>query len=200
MARGTLVALVGIDGSGKSHQAAAAAARLRAAGHRARAFENPGGRPVVDGVARALGRADGAALVGQRARTAIEIAIRTLAIVRAVLWSRVSGGTAVLDRYAVCQLATMRARGEQPRAVTRLARLAPTPSVTVWLQVPVSTAQRRIESRGSATESQEWLTAFAEAYGELQEAWGLIAVDGDASSAVVARRIAAAMRPLELAR
>lgn len=192
MARGRLIALVGIDGSGKSHQAAIAAARIRASGHRARAFENPGGRPVIDGIARMLGREDGAALVGKRARTASETVIRAAAIARAVLWARATGGTAVLDRYAVCQLATMRARGEQPRAVHRLARLAPAPSVTVWLQVPVSTAQQRIETRGTAAESSEWLTAFATAYEYLRADWQLIPIDGDAPPAVVATRVAQA--------
>jgi dTMP kinase len=162
---GRIIALVGIDGSGKSTQAATLAAALRNRGERARAFENPGGRPVLDGVAHRLGRADGGALIGRRGRVAMEITVRTVAIARAVAWARLTGGTAVMDRYAVCQLATMHARGDEgARLVSTLARLAPAPDALVYLKVDPTEAQRRVSARGRDEESLAWLSAFAAAY------------------------------------
>jgi dTMP kinase len=55
------IALVGVDGSGKSTQARALARRLTAAGVPARYFENAGGRPLWNRLARAVGRAHGGA-------------------------------------------------------------------------------------------------------------------------------------------
>ncbi|MGW5015446.1 hypothetical protein ACWEOR_25665 [Micromonospora chalcea] len=64
MARPVMIALLGVDGSGRTNQAKALAERLRRRGVRARYFENAGGRPLWNRLARALGRADGLALFG----------------------------------------------------------------------------------------------------------------------------------------
>ena len=60
-----MIALVGVDGSGKSTQARALARRLTAAGVPASYFENAGGRPLWNRLARAVGRRDGPALFGR---------------------------------------------------------------------------------------------------------------------------------------
>ncbi|MGB2566859.1 hypothetical protein ACPFP2_00170 [Micromonospora citrea] len=56
MARSVIVALLGVDGSGKSTRAKALAGRLTAAGVPAKYLENAGGRPVWNALARRLGR------------------------------------------------------------------------------------------------------------------------------------------------
>ncbi|RQX33502.1 hypothetical protein DLJ57_19530 [Micromonospora chalcea] len=55
MARPVMIALLGVDGSGRTNQAKALAERLRRRGVRARYFENAGGRPLWNRLARALG-------------------------------------------------------------------------------------------------------------------------------------------------
>ncbi|MFT4036225.1 MAG: AAA family ATPase [Patulibacter sp.] len=196
MARGQIVVLVGIDGSGKSTQAALLADALRAAGLRARAFENPGGRPILDAVARRLGRADGAALVGQRGRVAIELAVRSAAIARSACWAPLTGGTAVMDRYTFCQQATMRARGDRgQRCAARWARCAPRPDLVFWLRVEPAVAQQRVAARGRDRESHAWLEAFDGAYASLLPSSAQIV---DASGAVheVHRALLALVTPL----
>lgn len=169
MARGTLIALVGIDGSGKSTQAARLAQALRARGHRARAFENGGGRPIIDGLAHRLGRADGAALIGRHGRVGTELWLRSLGITRCIAWARATGGIAVMDRYAHCQLATMHARGDQLTAplARRLAAAAPRPDLLLWCAVDPAIAQQRVLARGRDEETIDWLTAFDGAYRQL---------------------------------
>src|SRR5262245_29385128 len=110
--RPRMIALVGVDGSGKTTAARRLAQELNAAGARARYFENGGGRPLIDPLARRLGRPDGRQLLGWRGYLAVEASIRWAALARAVALSTLTRRVAVLDRYAYCQYALIRARGD----------------------------------------------------------------------------------------
>ncbi|CAO5185964.1 Thymidylate kinase [Frankia sp. AiPs1] len=112
--RGPVIALVGVDGVGKSSQARTLAAALRAAGRPARSFENGGGRPLLDPLARRFGRRDGPDLLGRRAHLAVEATLRATAISIALAVCRLRGEIAVMDRYTYCQYATMRLRATLP--------------------------------------------------------------------------------------
>ncbi len=189
MARGTIIALIGIDGAGKSTQARLLTNALRAEGRRARAFENPGGRPVIDGLARRLGRADGGALLGRRGRVTVELVVRTAAMARAVAWARATGGVAVMDRYAICQLSTMRLRRDRWQSAARMwSRAFPDPEVLVWLRLAPAVAERRVALRGIDAESRQWLDAFDAAYAALVPAQART-VDAAGSTDAVARAI-----------
>ncbi|MCK9877298.1 thymidylate kinase [Frankia sp. Ag45/Mut15] len=174
-----IIALVGVDGAGKTTQARRLAAALSAAGRPARYHENGGGRPLLDPLARRLGRRDGPDLLGARGHLAVEATIRATAITIGLGLSWLRGEVAVMDRYSYCQYATMRLR-ERPAAVGAAARgerwvraayrHLPTPDLVVWLTVPVTVAQRRVELRGRDREDLDRLTAFAAAYAGLPEA------------------------------
>lgn len=56
MPRPVLIALIGVDGSGKTTQAKELAGWLRDSGRRARYFENAGGRPIWTAIARPRSR------------------------------------------------------------------------------------------------------------------------------------------------
>lgn len=86
-----IIALVGIDGSGKTTHSRWLARELTTSGTPAFYFENAGGRPPLNWLARRLGRADAPALFGARGFLVIESSVRFLSILRAVLWSRATG-------------------------------------------------------------------------------------------------------------
>ncbi|WP_163553331.1 dTMP kinase [Candidatus Frankia alpina] len=169
--RPAIIALLGVDGVGKTTQARLLARTLSAAGQPASYFENGGGRPIVDALARLLGRRDGPDLLGSRVHVAVEATFRGLAITRALALSRLTGRIAVMDRYTYCQYAVMRLRGDgDGRRVRAAYRRFPTPDLVVLFTVPAALAQQRVERRGRDHEELDRLIAFAEAYAGLPEA------------------------------
>jgi thymidylate kinase len=198
----SIIALVGIDGSGKTTQARLLADALTVAGVPATYCQNAGGRRWFGRVARRLGRADAQRLLGRRGMLLAESVLRWLAIARALLRSRLSGRVAVMDRYAVCQYASIRAHGGRGSG-ERLARLAyrvfPPPDVTFLLAIRPGEAYRRIEARGTDHESIDYLAAAAAAYRALPEWPCFVVIDAGRPPADVARQIVAHLgtgRPL----
>nr|WP_256788158.1 AAA family ATPase [Frankia sp. AvcI1] len=171
-----MIALLGVDGVGKTTQARRLARTLTAAGQPASYFENGGGRPLLDPLARRLGRRDGPDLLGRRVHVAVEATYRGLAITRALALSRLTGRIAVMDRYTYCQYAVMGLRGDGTgdddgaRRVRAAYRRFPLPDLVVLFTAPATLAQQRVERRGRDHEDLDRLTAFAEAYRDLPEA------------------------------
>jgi dTMP kinase len=192
------VALVGIDGSGKTTQARLLAAALAEAGWPAAYRRNAGGRHWFGRVATAVGRRDAEDLLGRRLMLVVESLLRWLAILRTLLRRAFTGEIAIMDRYAVCQYASLRVRGASP-AAERRARLAyrlfPRPDVTVLLAVEPEVAYERIEARGYDHEELSYLRAAAAAYRALPEHRNFVVVDANGSTAEVAARIRDALFP-----
>lgn len=194
------VALVGVDGSGKTTQARLLAAALAGAGHPAVYRQNAGGRAWFGRLAARWGRGDAEGLFGRRGMLLIESLLRWLAIARTLLRRAVRHEIAVMDRYAACQFASLRARGAGP-AAERRARLAyrlfPRPDVTFLLAVDPAVARERIDRRGTDRESIEYLTAADRAYRSLPEAAGFVVIDANGSPeqvhAAIRAGLAAAM-------
>ncbi|NJP33066.1 dTMP kinase [Micromonospora thermarum] len=190
-ARLRAVALIGIDGSGKTTQAHRLAEALTAAGHPATYHRNAGGRRFLGRVAQRLGRADAQRLLGRTGLLAAESVLRWLAIAAALLGHLLTGRIAVMDRYSVCQYASIRAHGG--RHWERLARLGyrmfPRPQVTFLLSVDPAEAYRRIERRGTDHESMAYLTAADHAYRTLPEYPTFVLVDAGRPADEVARQI-----------
>ncbi|MCM3925624.1 AAA family ATPase [Frankia sp. AiPs1] len=173
--RPPVIALLGVDGVGKTTQARRLARTLTAAGQPASYFENGGGRPLLDALARRLGRRDGPDLLGPRVHVTVEATFRGLAITRALALSRLTGRIAVMDRYTYCQYAVMRLRGDGgsgsgARRVRAAYRRFPVPDLVVLFTAPATLAQARVERRGRDHEDLDRLAAFAEAYRSLPEA------------------------------
>ena len=192
-----IYALVGIDGSGKTTQAHDLAAWLTGLGVPARYFQNAGGRRWFGRLARRLGlRPDAQALLGRSGMLAVEAVLRWLAIGQALVRARLTGRVAVMDRYAVCQYASIRAHagtrlGER---VARIAyRLFPTPDVTFLLAGTPQEAYRRIDLRGADHERLEFLVAAADAYDQLPEASTFIRIDADGPPEEVSHAIRASL-------
>lgn len=182
------VALVGVDGSGKTTQARRLATELAALGLPASYRRNAGGRRWFGRLATALGRRDAEHLLGRRGFLLVESVLRWLAIARTLLRRAVTGEIAVMDRYAACQYASLRAHAAIPRPERRsrgewFARLAyrvfPSPDVTFMLVVDPAVAYDRIEARGYDHETMDFLDAAAAAYRALPEYGGFVTVNAD---------------------
>jgi len=172
------IALVGIDGSGKTTQAHLLATALADRGLPASYRRNAGGRRWFGRLAATLGRRDGEHLLGRKGMLLVESVLRWLSILRTLLRRKVTGEIAVMDRYAVCQYASIRAHAKTPRPerlnrAERRARLAyrvfPKPDVTFLLAVDPAVAYDRIERRGYDHEEMSYLEAASAAYRELPE-------------------------------
>jgi dTMP kinase len=189
------IALVGIDGSGKTTQAHRLADDLAAEGLRAAYRRNAGGRRWFGRLAARLGRGDDAEdLLGRRAMLFVESVLRWLAILRTLLRRALTGEITVMDRYAVCQYASLRARAAHP-AAERRARWAyclfPRPDVTFLLAVDPQVAHDRIEARGYDHESTGYLAAAAAAYRSLPEYDTFVVIDANGTPDEVAAEIRA---------
>ncbi|SQE00456.1 Thymidylate kinase [Parafrankia sp. Ea1.12] len=197
MRRQPIIALLGVDGSGKTTQARQLAAWLNGQGVPARYFENAGGRPIWDALARRLGRADGRVLFGCRAYVVVEASMRWVAVSRALALSWLTGDVAVMDRYAYCQYAIMRARGDRGERRVRAAfRRFPAPDLVCYLSVPAGLAQRRVEQRGRDREELDYLVAFDEAYRSLPEASSFVVVPAEGSCEEVQTALRATVLPV----
>ncbi|MEV0807570.1 thymidylate kinase [Micromonospora sp. NPDC050200] len=197
MARPVIIALLGVDGSGKSTQARALARRLSERGVRATYFENAGGRPLWNALAHRLGRRDGVHLFGRRRYAALEAAVRWLALARAVAGVRLTGRVGVMDRWTWCQYVIMRARGARGvRLVRAVYALFPRPDLVCFLAVSPALAQLRVRERGIDTEELGHLTALDAAYRALPEFAGFVVLDGNADREAVAADLDRVIRPL----
>ncbi|MEV6299739.1 thymidylate kinase [Actinoplanes sp. NPDC051861] len=192
------VALVGIDGSGKTTQAHRLATELTLAGFPAEYRRNAGGRHWFGRLAAVFGRRDAEDLLGRRAMLGVESVLRWLAILRTLLRRTVHHEITVMDRYAVCQYASLRSHGARP-AAERRARLAyrlfPAPDVTLLLSVDPVVAHERIERRGYDHESMDYLRAATAAYESLPEYPDFVVIDANGTPDEVAARIRAALAP-----
>ncbi|AGZ39703.1 dTMP kinase [Actinoplanes friuliensis] len=197
------VALVGIDGSGKTTQAHLLAEGLAARGLPATYRRNAGGRRWFGRLATTLGRRDGEDLLGRKAMLLVESVLRWLAILRTLLRRKVTGEVAVMDRYAVCQYASIRAHAKNPRPerinrAERRARLAyrvfPKPDVTFLLAVDPEIAYDRIERRGYDHEEMDYLRAATAAYEALPEHRDFVVIDANGTPAEVEQALLHHMR------
>ncbi|MET7878698.1 dTMP kinase [Micromonospora profundi] len=197
MRRGTTrlrtIALIGIDGSGKTTQAHRLADALTAAGRPATYRRNASGRRWLGRVAQRLGRPDAQRLVGRDGVLAVESVLRWCAIAIALISCLLTGRTAVMDRYSACQYASIRAHGGQrwERLARAGYRLFPTPQVTFLLAVDPAEAYQRIERRGTDHETMGWLTAADTAYRTLPEYPTFVLVDAGRPADEVTEQIRA---------
>jgi dTMP kinase len=185
-ARPRVIALIGIDGAGKTTQAEWLAAALTANGMRATYHLNAGGRHWFGRIAQRLGRPDAESVLGSRGLVLMETILRWLAITRALLLTRLRGSVAVMDRYSYCQYAEIIARGGRFERLARaLFGIFPAPDRTLFLAITPDEANTRIERRATDSEDIHYLARFDAAYRGLPEAATFEFVDANRSPEVI---------------
>ncbi|GAA3252019.1 dTMP kinase [Dactylosporangium siamense] len=188
------MALIGIDGAGKSTQARWLADWLDASGVPARYHRNAAGRVFFGRLAQRLGRRDAEHLLGVRLFLLVETLLRGLVITRALLLSRLTGTVAVMDRYTYCQYTSITVRGGRPRLARLLFRLLPQPELVLYLAVPPLVAQARVDARGKDHEDLDYLTACDAAYRGLPEAGRFTVVDAGTDPSAVQTQLREAVQ------
>jgi dTMP kinase len=173
------VALVGIDGSGKTTQAHRLADELAAQGLPAAYRRNAGGRRWFGRLATRFGRQDGEELLGRRLMLFVESLLRWLAILRTLLRRTVTRELTIMDRHAVCQYASLRARSTSERRARLAYRLFPRPDVTFLLALDPAVAYERIEARGYDHEEMSFLHSADAAYRSLPERRDFVVIDAN---------------------
>ena len=194
-----LVALVGVDGCGKTTQAHRLTAWLTETGTPALYALNAGGRRWLGRFAERLGRPAAQQVLGIGGLLVVESVLRGLAIARSLLRARLHHQVAIMDRYTVCQYVSIRAhrvlglkQGPHEKLARWAYRVFPWPEMTFLLDVDPTEAYRRIEARGTDHESLEFLIAATQAYRELPEAADFMAIDANPGPDEVTRAILAA--------
>ena len=208
-ARGRLWVIEGMDGSGKSTQAARLAARLRAAGEDPLTLREPGATPLGERI-RALLLTREASRDGwsPRAEALLFFAARVELLARAIAPALDAGRTVVCERFTPSTLAYQGQSEEDARFVLALDRLcvppAAQPQRVVILDLAPEEAYRRVVAAGAgrtggpdAIEARglEFQRRVRSGYlryaAEHPQRCTVVAVDG-CSEAAAAERVAAA--------
>lgn len=155
---GALVAVCGIDGSGKSTQIAVIADHLRARGRDVVLTRQPTDRYRSDAIVRSA-----LDLELDLARIAPELALFSafdrIRHVREVIEPALAAGSVVVsDRYVYSTYAYFLSRGVDDLAwLQAINRHAPTPDLTIAIDVPPALAAERIIARDGSSRKREEL-------------------------------------------
>jgi dTMP kinase len=192
-----LVSFAGLDGAGKTTQAAMLADWLAASGQSV-ALEAPQGpsfiRAALNDLAADQGVADHHQVFGPDVTHLItafmryrDWAERVIPAMRAHQW-------VVTDRSAVCHYAAAHAAGAANEGSLRLVlRRLPVPDLTIYLDVTPEEALRRLSLRGSGREEAAFLAGNERGYRGLPEFASFTVIAGAGSAEQVHARVRAAV-------
>lgn len=181
--RGKLIAVIGLDGAGKTTQVTMLGEWLTSLQMPATAQQSLTLSPVrkaltaiavEDGLETYLDIVDGETI---RLISACTQLARVSAVERHL---NSVDELVILDRYTYCQYALAEAEGVgDVQFLRRLLGGALKPDLTIFLDVSPAEAFKRINARGIDEESLEFLEAFRNAYIGLPEAADFVTIDGD---------------------
>jgi dTMP kinase len=204
-ARGKLIVLEGIDGSGTTTQLDRAVSYVRGLGHLAVATREPSAGPIGRLLREALlGRLtmpDGAAMAG-RTMALLFAADRIDHLQREIEPQLAAGATVISDRYLLSSLAYQAEEADR-EWVAGLARGILSPDLTILLDLPIEVAARRREAAGRPIErydADSFLAKVAANYRALaRQDSSTVILDGAATkdevTAAVCREIDALFAP-----
>lgn len=197
--RATLIALEGIDGSGKTTVATSLAERLTAHGLRTTVHRNRGLGPVreaLDALAVEEGHQDRLGLFGADTAQFMAALLKWRELLDIAPLLDQQDHVVVVDRYLYTHLALAAVHGtaNAPR-LRRLFSVFPTPDVVVFVDVPPALAAERVLARGRDVNSLDFLTRLRDGFTSLPEMQRFHVVDGAAPRSVVADHAWRAVAP-----
>ncbi len=188
-----LIAIEGLDQSGKETQARLLRDRIRAAGYKARVVSFPDyGTAIGEEIARAL---QGEREYGPEVMQLLYIANRYERRPDLDRW-QAAGIALVCDRYIASSVAYGEAHGLDPAWLVELQRSLPQPDLTILLDIaPATSLSRKAVGRDRYEDDLALQDRVRESYlrQAQQPAW--LRVDGERPAADVAAALAAAVDP-----
>lgn len=165
MRRGKFITLEGIEGAGKSTQAAFITERLRAAGHAVEQTREPGGTPQAESIRELL--------LGARSRNMPEttelllmFAARAAHLQQKILPSLKQGRWVVCDRFTDATYAYQSAGRGLPQAhvaaLEKIVQKRLRPDLVIVFDLPVQLGLQRARGRGDANRFEDEQIAFFE--------------------------------------
>ena len=188
-----LVAIEGLDQSGKETQARELRDRLRAAGYRSRVVSFPDyGTSIGEEIARAL---QGEREYGPETMQLLYVANRFERKADIDRWQ--AGGLIVLfDRYVASAVAYGEAHGLDPEWLQNLQIYLPQPDLTFFLDIAPETAMaRKAVGRDRYERDLALLTRVRASYQRLASQPDWIRIDGEQPPAEVAAALGSALEP-----
>ncbi|MEV8305786.1 hypothetical protein AB0P36_00125 [Streptomyces flavidovirens] len=180
---GRLVAVIGLDGAGKSTQVRMLGEWLRSQGVPGQAHQSVTMAPVrksLNAIAQQEGLADHLELIGGETMRLISACSQLARVAALEPTVTTSPDVVIVDRFVYCQYALAKAEGVGSiDFLRRLLGAAPKPDLTIFLDVSPAEAVRRINVRGIDEESPEFLEAFRDAYIDLPEFSEFVSIPGD---------------------
>jgi len=193
---GFLLALEGIDGSGKSTAAAGLAEALSEAGHDVVATREPTDGPWGRRI-RAMARSGETVAPEEELRWFVED--RREHVARVIRPALDAGGLVLTDRYFLSTVAYQGARGLDWRALLDAAeREFPAPDLALLFEIDPAAGLARTNARPDADEpafeERALLERVAGVYAAIERPW-LVRIDGGAPEPAVLRAALAAVTP-----
>jgi dTMP kinase len=187
---GLHIAFVGVDGAGKSTQAARLVRRLRQDGRPARLFE-PGPQVGLELLRRVAANAGDAILDHWGVDLALAVQVIDGVRAQTVIPSMMATGSVVVSVKGLdvrrAQAAALGAGS--PTRIADLVALADAPEVTIYLRLEPDVALRRIACRGIDDENTAALAAFGVALDDLAQGEAWVTVEGSGSEEEVAAAV-----------
>jgi dTMP kinase len=194
--RGVLIAIEGIDGAGKSTQAALLRDLLVARGYDVASFKEPTGSEAGKKI-RELGRS------GRKVPVLMEFELfledRRFDVSNNILPALKAKKVVVIDRYYHSSMAYQGARGMDPKVIEDAnLKFSPRPDLVVFLDISVPTAESRIHSRNEAPDHfEQRLTKVREIFAKIAETHPEVKlVSGEGEADTVQAQIEAIVLPV----
>ncbi len=199
--RGIFISFEGGEGAGKSTQARALAAGLRAAGHEVVLTREPGGTAGAEAIRALL--LDPAMVLCPLADTLLHFAARADHVAQVIAPALARGAVVICDRFYDSTLAYqgygMGVALDDIQALIGLVGLQP--DLTIMLEVSAVTAKQRLRQRGGAADryermDSEAMARIAQGFREIaeQEPERCLRLDASQDAEIVAAAILAAVR------